>query len=644
MFWFENVFEELNSPGEWYLDETAGKLYYVPFAGERADSVTLYAPVSSFLLSVDGCDDISFEGIRFWGSEWTLSVTPEGNGVRTQYNIDAYQASIECDAAVNVQNADRIDFCNCEFINIGNTALKYTKNCHDCTVKNTIFRQVGSTAIAIYGENVRPDAENADERISGFHVINNLIEGYGRNTYESTGVHLMYASDSEIIHNEIHDGYYTGLSCGWIWGHEYQVTRNVRITDNLLYDIGQGWLSDLGGMYLLGEQPGTIIARNVVYNVTRGKGKNDYGGNGIYTDAGSSFFTIEQNLIYDCAATGLNIGGYNSRHVVRYNVVAYNKLSQFDPGWGDGKDDDCTATCYGNIFYSDDAPVILDLQKSAKFAEYGNILWDRTNGKEVFGSTGYTSKYERKTKISVKQAAKNGFLTRDVICDPLFIDPENRNFGLDPSSPAFAEGFDFKACDFSLSGVEKTAVIGAGSHYERGSIFRKSDLSAYPNACSKELVPYTLIFAIVEVSPILQVVFLSLIFVGALALWFLKTNASLAQKIVLTVVAPLTIGCMYPLYLFFSAGRMVGYFIFMALFSIVTALPCSLLIRNKWLRLLPPAAFFGSFAGLAFLSENTLSLSKAFALNVSQFVLILTSIICVVVFFIKLFYPKKDER
>ena len=128
VYWFENVFEALDSPGEWYLDEAAGTLYYIPFEGETPESVTLYAPVSAYLLTVDGCSGLTFENIRFTGSEWTLATPPEDGGARYEYDIDAYQASTDCDGALEIRNADNIAFRNCEFIDIGNTALKFIKN------------------------------------------------------------------------------------------------------------------------------------------------------------------------------------------------------------------------------------------------------------------------------------------------------------------------------------------------------------------------------------------------------------------------------------------------------------------------------------------------------------------------------------
>ncbi len=629
VYWFENVFEELDKPGEWYLDETTGTLYYIPYEGETAEDLTLYAPVSQYLMRIDGCDGIAFENIRFSGTEWTLAVPPKDGGVRDQYNIDAYQASTESDAAINILNADGISFVNCEFTDIGNTAVRYIKNAHDCRVENCIFRRIGSTALAVYGENVAPDADNASEAMSGFLILNNLVEAFGRNTYESTGVHLMYVKDSEVRHNEIHDGYYTGLSCGWIWGHEYQVTENIQITDNLIYDIGQGWLSDLGGMYLLGEQKGTLIARNVIYNVTRGRGVNDYGGNGIYTDAGSSFFTIEQNLIYDCAANGLNLGGFNKDHTVRNNIVAYCKLSAFDPGRGDGLETDHTCDCTGNIFYSDDAPVILNVEKGAAYSESGNLLWDAANGKDVFGSDGYSANYSGKVKITASFAKLNGFFKDDLIADPLFADPENRNFTLREDSPALTGGIDFTPFDISGAGLQADILIGCGSAYERGSAARVSDLSAYENACSDPVFPYALSAFGNRVLPVLSIVLLAAAF--ALNLLYAIRNAKNAKRktlIPLLVCAPAMILLTYPLKLtYIDAWKPVPYAASAILFLLFAAVTPWFAFRKLPARigaiLLQSALFFAATVVL----NNVLRLGENLAMSCAEFIIAFLTLI-----------------
>lgn len=619
VYWFENVFEALDSPGEWYLDEASGTLYYIPFAGETPKTLTLYAPVSAYLLTVDSCGGLTFENIRFAYSEWTLASPPEDGGTRYEYDIDAYQASTDCDAALEIQNADNIAFRNCEFIDIGNTALKFIKNCHGCAVENCLFRHVGSTAVAVYGENVAPDADNAEESMSGFTVENCLIEAWGRNTYESTGVHLMYVKDSEIRHNEIHDGYYTGLSCGWIWGHEYQVTKNVQITDNLIYDIGQGWLSDLGGMYLLGEQQGTVIARNVIYNVTRGKGVNDYGGNGLYTDAGSSYFTIEQNLIYDCAANGLNIGGFNKDHTVRNNIVAFCKLSAFDPGLGDGNADDHTCDCYNNIFYADHAPVILNLTETAAFTERENLLWDRADGEKVIGSDGYSGDYEKKIRVSAASARKNGFLLTDVIADPLFADPDDRDFTLLPGSPALTGAIPFEPYDFTQSGVPADETVGCGSPYALGSVSRANDLSAYPNGCSESRMSYGAKKALRNCSLIAPaVMLLAAALLNLLSARKYKTLL-MRKRLPLALCAPVMLALLWPLYqVFYVSWQQIPYGVCLGVFTLCAAVTPWLALRRVPVRLAVIVLTSAASFGITFAINNLLHLDVALALGAGE--------------------------
>ena len=55
-------------------------------------------------------------------------------------------------------------------------------------------------------------------------------------------------------------GYLSQASIGWIWGFRDTITCNNRIENNLIHDIGAGILSDMGGIYTLGIQPGTVVA------------------------------------------------------------------------------------------------------------------------------------------------------------------------------------------------------------------------------------------------------------------------------------------------------------------------------------------------------------------------------------------------
>lgn len=105
----------------------------------------------------------------------------------------------------------------------------------------------------------------------------------------------MHTYENVIAHNEIADLNYTGISCGWVWGYENSITRENLIEKNHIHDIGNGVLSDMGGIYLLGKQQGTIVRCNLIHDVY----SRHYGGWALYADEGASAVVFEQNICYN---------------------------------------------------------------------------------------------------------------------------------------------------------------------------------------------------------------------------------------------------------------------------------------------------------------------------------------------------------
>ena len=64
-YYVENVFEALSEPGEWYLDRSRGRLFYLPLPGESPDDVEIYAPAGEQLLLLRGTPDRPVDGVRF---------------------------------------------------------------------------------------------------------------------------------------------------------------------------------------------------------------------------------------------------------------------------------------------------------------------------------------------------------------------------------------------------------------------------------------------------------------------------------------------------------------------------------------------------------------------------------------------------
>lgn len=63
-FYYYNVMEELDSPGEWYVDDTTGKLYIYP-ATDIANEKVLFAPSSTTMWTLSNCENVIINGISF---------------------------------------------------------------------------------------------------------------------------------------------------------------------------------------------------------------------------------------------------------------------------------------------------------------------------------------------------------------------------------------------------------------------------------------------------------------------------------------------------------------------------------------------------------------------------------------------------
>ena len=433
-YFLENVFEALNEPGEWYLDKTQGKLYYVPFENETADSLTLWGSELETMVSVNGVDGVRFEDVTFRGNGFNLTL----NGTGREFTQAAYDAT----PCISVENSKNFAITHCRFKDIAACAVFMGVNVQNASITFSDFENLGAHAVYIRGENLPVENERVTRDIE---IRDNHIYKFGRVFYNAVGILVIHANSVEICHNEIHDGFYTAISVGWVWGFAYSVTYNNKICDNLIYDIGQGWLSDMGGIYTLGVQKGTEISGNVIHNVAADELEGGYGGWGIYLDEGSSNILVKNNLVFDCGNQSFH-QHYGEHNVITNNIFAFSKTSQVIVTRNEGRTE---MFLEGNIIVGNKQGIYSRVEEG-KFVDNRNLYWDYTLLSSVVSVGGDT--WDVGEMYPVKAMEVWGYMNDAVYMDPLFRDAENFDFTLPVNSEA-CEKIGFTPFDYSTAGT-----------------------------------------------------------------------------------------------------------------------------------------------------------------------------------------------
>ena len=433
---FENVKEALCEPGEWYLDRAEQKLYYIPEEGDTVENTVLHAGRTEQLMTFENAENIAFQGIDFMNTDWdyvdgqfTGNPFPADHPLHdnVSYGSEHPQAAFEVPAAIYIAASRGINFTDCRFENISYTAVKFDKGTQDCDVTSCYFNGIGGNAIFIHGDFVIP-ATTKNINVRDCHIGN-----YGRIFNNAIGILLTHAYDCDLTYNEIHDGWYTGISVGWNWGYADHPTNKITISNNLIYNIGNGWLSDMGGIYTLGIQPETVISGNVIHDVGCDEGQYGYGGWGIYLDEGSSEMLVENNLVYDCSSETFH-QHYGRDNIVRNNIFAFGGEGAFIVT---RHEEHNSLTLTNNILVVDDASIYAFDTEKDWFVDDSNLYWDYKRGGNVQSGT-TTKLFERKSLVIL---TAQGYYNNAVYGDPLFKDAENRDFTLAENSPALEAGF-----------------------------------------------------------------------------------------------------------------------------------------------------------------------------------------------------------
>jgi parallel beta-helix repeat protein len=432
-YFIENALGALDAPGEWYLDRSTQKISYIPLRGENMEQAQAIATGLERLVLLEGRPEagefvrnVVFRGLTFEHADW--NVGPQG-----YFDL---QAGIPASSAVEAVGAVNFRIERCTIAHSGGYALELGRGSQHNQVLANEFYDLGAGGVKV-GE---PDLNwNRAEQNYDNVIADNEIHDLGLVYAAGVGIWVLQSGRNQILHNHVHDLYYTAISVGWTWGYGQNQSSGNLIAFNDLHAIGKNMLSDMGGIYTLGKQPGTIIRNNLIYDVS----SFTYGGWGIYLDEGSSDILAEDNVVYNCKSAGFH-QHYGRENIVRNNIFAFNREHQL---MRTRSEQHVSFTLENNIVYFDQGDLLGSNWADWSFMTRDNLYYD-SRGKDIH----FADKSFAGWKASGQDEGSR-------IADPLFVNARKFDFRLRPESPALQMGFH----QIDLTTVGPRGPAGAAS-------------------------------------------------------------------------------------------------------------------------------------------------------------------------------------
>lgn len=335
----ENIFEELNTPGEYYYDANTRRLYVCPYDGVLGDSAEVIT--NSSLIQIINSENVTIRGIAFAKTSRTFMQTKEPL-LRSDWRI--YRGG-----AVYYKNAANCLLEDCEFSDIGSNAIFVDGNCNNINIRGCKIAQIGASGVCFVGrsDSVRNPLfeyekclllEEIDKQIGPQNdqypknctVEDCLMYQTGRIEKQSAGVQISMSMSITVRHCSIYEVPRAGINIseGTFGGH---IIEYCDIFDTVKETGDHGSFNSWGrDRYWNVESANNeeikqlssldVLKPNIIRN-NRFKCENGWD---IDLDDGSSYYEIYNNL---CLNGGIKLREGFCRKVFN-NITVNNSIHQ----------------------------------------------------------------------------------------------------------------------------------------------------------------------------------------------------------------------------------------------------------------------------------------------------------------------------
>ena len=433
-FFVCGLLEELDAPGEWCIDPDPQTLYFRPPAGDPngPDRVIVPAVASAFVLQGQTAEE-----------KWVENVRITGLDIR-DFSGRAIVISAAKDCVVS-----RCDLRNAE------VGVYLGDDTHACRIRGCDITQTQGDGISILGSGLDHN------RVSDHLVDNNYIWdfGWGRIHNRSGGVYMNRCARCRLTHNHVHDGprYALAMDVGNDCEFAYNYCHHVNLvtTDSGIIEAATA----LDWRFPVQQQRqrhrphnwGNTVHHNLLHDSggwhTTATGEQEFPAFtwAIYLDLDCCGWHVHDNVCFNTVLGGFMLNG-GTDNLVENNVFADGRRHQIQWNPWDGyvmQDNRCER----NIFAYAGLPAnlyALNRFENEFVAFRRNLVFPRNGEIAIQGIRDLP-------RDEVWEAwRQRGQDQAGLLADPRFVDPPNRDYRLQPDSPAF--GLGFQAIDLSEIG------------------------------------------------------------------------------------------------------------------------------------------------------------------------------------------------
>jgi hypothetical protein len=461
----ENIFEELDAEGEWFYDESAGKLYFYPPAGLDLSTATFEGASLEELIRVVGSDSEKVRYLTF--SNFTFTATHRTLFTRAYEKLNRSDWCAARAGTVFIQDAENITISDSVFDRIGGNGVFMSAYNRNHLITNNEFLDNGATCVsacgskdALWDVNEWSDyvtnavdidltteiGPKTDDYPKDITISYNHMDNMGRFEKQTAGVNLFLAESITVSHNTIHSSPRSGINiCDGAWGGHIiefnDVFDCIRETNDhgpfnswgrdRFYSIGgynhSGGDGAIKRPYAFTEAWKTTHIRNNRFHYDE---PTEFG---IDLDDGSSNYEIYNNLILN---TSVKLREGFSRKV--YNNIMINRGLDLHVWYAE-----CRDAISNNIIVASSAynPISVGGSDEEAYTDY-NLFYNGDDDVEV-DSFSWTASDEN-----------------SVTANPLFANPASNDYTVATNSPALALGFvNFPMDQFGKPGAPEPDPI-----------------------------------------------------------------------------------------------------------------------------------------------------------------------------------------